>query len=386
MRFQIKKDVLYKTIKPVLNVVSTKTTLPILLNILIDVEKDRIHFSSTDLDIAMTTTIQTSNSENINIEEAGSITIPGKRIGEILDKLPNEKIVFSSLKNNILRMDCQKCFFRLIGLPREDFPKIPVFSETNKIKIEQKKLKEALTLTSCATSRETERYGLNGIFFEFMKDTIRFVATDGRRLAYVDKKITPENKIEKNITVPTKTINEIQRIIEESGDVEISLTDNQICFSTNIDTFQSGVSINLNLISRILDAQFPDYKQVIPKQGNKRIHLKTQEWLGALKRAALFTTIDDPAIKLDIMKNKLVISKITPDIGEIREEIDTNYKAEEISIGFVPHYLIDVVKNLPDEEIDIDIVDTEVGKVSVVKIKDGQGMDYFHMVLPIALE
>jgi DNA polymerase-3 subunit beta len=379
MRFQIDKDILSKTIQPVLNVVSAKTTLPVLINILIEAEKDCIKFSSTDLEIAITTNILLPN-EKINIEEIGSIAVPGKKMGEIIREIPQGNVMFSSQKNNILRIDSHKCLFRLIGLPKDDFPKIPNFSQTSKITIEQKKIKTALLLVSPAVSHEIERYALNGIMFEFMPEYIRFVSTDGRRLAYTDKKfISADTQIKlgaKRAIVPTKTINEIQRIIEDIGEIEISLSDNQIGFSTP----------TTRITSRLLDAKFPEYQNYIPKTQGPKIHLNKDEWIKSLKRASLFTTIDDPVVKIDIMKNKTVISKTTSDMGDVREEIDTNYKAEDITIGFNPSYLIDAVKNIPDTDIDIEITDIAVGKTAVVRTKDENGMDYFHMVLHIELE
>ena len=225
-----------------------------------------------------------------------------------------------------------------------------------------------IQLTSFAASYEESRHVLNGLLLEASADTMRMVATDGRRLAKIDKKLIHPTSKDFHCIIPSKAINEIYRNLKENGQVTIIHGVNQVLF--NID----GILI----ATRIIDGEFPNYKQVIPKEIPQKVRVKTAQHLAAIRRASLLATQDFQAVKFELFKNKLVISKTTPDIGEHREEIDIEYGHQELMAGFNPQFFIDVLKHLPQEEIELEFLGPD--KACVLRIGD-----YLYMALPMRL-
>lgn len=357
-----KKDLL-QGISIVQNIVSSKTTLPILSNVLLETEKENIRLNSTDLDIGISCAIP------VSIAEEGSITIPTKRFGDIIRELPEGDITITTKKNNQVDIEGNKCRFKLIGIPKEEFPKFPEFKDKEVIKIEQAVFKEMIRLTSFSVSHEESRYVLNGILLEIADNTIRMVATDGRRLAKSEKKITSPAKKEVSVIIPIKAIQEIFRNLNnDEGTVSFVVGANQVLF--DID----GILI----ATRLIEGEFPNYKQVIPEPAPAKIKISTQDFLSALKRANLLATPDFQAIKIEVFVDKIVLSKNTPDVGESREEIPVEYGGKELIVGFNPTFLIDVLKNLDVEIIEMELLGPD--KAGVIRMKE-----YLYLALPMRI-
>ncbi|MFH2145491.1 MAG: DNA polymerase III subunit beta [Candidatus Omnitrophota bacterium] len=371
MKIKTSKQTLLCAIQTVEGAVPTKTTLPILSNILLDAQKDKLLFSATDLDIGIT--YQTKAS----VTEEGQITIPAKRFADIIRELPEGDVIIIVRKNHNIIIDSDKCSFRLIGLPKEEFPTIPKFHNKDSVDIQQSLLKKLLKMVSFAMSRDETRYVLNGTLFMLKNKTIRLVATDGRRLAMVESQ-TLIDIDKKEVIIPIKTINELQKILKEEGVVKIIFTQNQVAFELDGTT----------IISRLIEGEFPNYEQVLPKDRQKdkqkRVQIEKTQFLSAVKRASLFTSTDSQSIKIDVFKNKLVISKITPDIGEVKEEIGMQYEGNEFTVGFNPTYLLDVLKILQNEIVDLELIDAEKPGVFKEEFTE-EGGTYVYVVLPMQL-
>ncbi|MBU1087138.1 MAG: DNA polymerase III subunit beta [Candidatus Omnitrophica bacterium] len=371
MKFKSAQNILMSAIQTVEGAVATKTTLPILSNILLEAHNGKLIFSSTDLDIGI---IYTADSEII---EDGTITIPAKRFSDIVKELPEGEITVTVRKNYNMIIDCGSCSFRLIGLPKEEFPAIPKFSNKECVVLEQQLLKKILKKVSFAMSRDETRYVLNGTLFYIKNKILRLVATDGRRLALTEIKI-PLNVDKKEAIIPIKTINELNKILKDEGEVKIYFSDNQVAFELN----------NTTIISRLIEGEFPNYEQVIPKEKAKddtaKIKIEKSKFLAAIKRASLFTSPDSQSIKLDVFKNKLVISKMTPDIGEVKDEISMDYKGNELTVGFNPYYILDVLKNLQEEHVDFELLNAEKPGVFRENLVNENGF-YVYIVLPMQL-
>lgn len=362
MKIKISKENLLIGIQAVQNVVSSKTTLPILSNILIEAKKDSLKLNATDLDIGISCEVP------VEIIEEGAITIPAKRFGDIIRELPLGDVIVSVKKNNQVDIEGKNCRFKLNGLPKDEFPKFPEFKDKEVIQIEQKDLKEMLKLTSFAVSHEESRYILNGILMEITADTVRMIATDGRRLAKIQKKLFKSSKKEVNVIIPIKTVQEINRNLKDDGIVSFVVGSNQVLF--DID----GVLI----ATRIIEGEFPNYNQVIPKESDQKAIVNSKEFLAAIRRANLLATPDFQAIKFEIFSDKMVISKQTPDIGESREEIPIQYGGPELMVGFNPSFFIDFLKNVNIESIPIDFLG--VDKPAVIRIED-----YLYLALPMRI-
>jgi DNA polymerase-3 subunit beta len=362
MKMEVTKDILLGGIQKVQNVISSKSTLPILSNILIDAQQKELKLTATDLDIGISCVVP------VDIQEPGLITIPAKRFGDIIKELPDDKVSINTKKNNLVIIETQSCQFKIMGLPYEDFPKLPEFKEGGVIKLEQATLKEMLSLTSFAVSLDETRYILNGILFKINQNSLTLIATDGKRLAVIERKLTQNTDKELQLIIPLKTIHELNRNLQEDGELSMLLGNNQVLFDL-------GTTV---IISRLIEGEFPDYQQVIPPVAENKIHVQREQLLLSVKRAALLSTPDYQAVKLEVFKNKLVVSKSTPDIGESREEIGIEYQGREIAIGFNPNYLIDVLKNLKEDKIEFELTDTE--KPGVLRIGG-----YIYIVLPMRL-
>ena len=362
MIFKTSQENLLAGVQVVQNIVSSKSPLPILSNILLEVKGTKLRLNTTDLDIGISCEIP------VDIIEEGAITIPAKRFGDIVRELPSGDITISVKKNNQVDIEGRQCRFKLGGLPRDEFPKFPEFKDKEAIQIEQSTLKEMLRLTSFAVSHEESRYVLNGILIEISDNVIRIVATDGRRLAKVEKKLPAAIKKEVTVIIPIKAVQEISRNLRDEGTLSLIVGANQVLFDIN----------NVLIATRIIEGEFPNYNQVIPKPAKNRITMNTQDVLSSIRRANLLSTPDFQAVKFEIFTNKLVISKSTPDVGESREVIPVEYDGEEIMVGFNPQLLIDFLKNINDEQVHMEILGTD--KPAVMRLQD-----YLYLVLPMRI-
>lgn len=364
MRLDTTKDVLLKGIHSVQNAINAKSTLPILSNILIEGIGESTIFTATDLDMGIVSCMP------IKPNPEGAITVPAKKFIDIIKELPeSEKINISIKKNNMVHIECEKNTFKIMGLPKDEYPQLPEFKNRDSITLQQKRLKQMLRMTSFAISNDESRYVLNGILFVIRPAFIRLAATDGRRLAVIEDKMQLAKTLERKLIVPTKAINELARILGDEGSVEMFFGDNQVLFDMG----------STKVVSRLIEGEFPNYEQVIPKESKDKVGVSSEKLLSALKRVALFTNPDSMGVKIDLDSNKMVLSKSTPYLGEARVELDVDYKGKSFPIGFNPGYLIDVLKNIEQETINLELSDSE--KPGVVRI----GSDYVYVVLPMQL-
>ena len=338
-------------------------TLPILGNVLLELVGGELLLAGTDLELGIST--------KIDIEGAveGSITVPGKKLHEILRELPVGMVEVTVGKNNAVNIKAGKAFFKIMGLPKDDFPKLPEGNPSNALEIEQGIFKECLSLTVFAISHDETRYVLNGIYIRIAKDRIRFVATDGRRLAFVEKKLPREYEKLVEMIIPTKATQELMRILDREGTMTFIPEKNQAIFMVGKTT----------LSTRLIEGHFPNYEQVIPKEERTVSQVRREELLQAVRRAALLTSPDSQLIKLDFLKDRVLISSRSPNLGEAREEVPAEVTGGEVAIGFNPVYLLDVLKNLDIDTVSLSL--TEPDKPGLLKGKE----DYLYVVMPMQL-
>ncbi len=363
MKIKFFKDDLLHGITKIQNVVSSKATLPILSNVLLETtKKSTVRLYATDLDIGISCDIP------VQILEEGAITIPAKKFNDIIKELPPGDILVSSKKNHHIEIEGDNYLFKLIGLPKEEFPKFPDFKNTEAILIDQDILKEMFKMTAFAVSHEEARYILNGVLLEIEGNIIRLVATDGRRLAKIEKKITSPIGKEIKLIIPSKAVYEVSRNLKENGHVSLLTNANQMLFDVD----------HVLIATRIIEGDYPNYNQVIPEEQETKITLNTQEFLSAIKRANLLTTPDFQAVKFEVFKEKLVVSKITPDLGESREEVKIQYGGSEMIVGFNPHFFIEALKNINSEEISLELLGAD--KPGVIRMQE-----YLYLALPMRI-
>lgn len=359
MKIKVKRELLVKTVQTLENVISAKVTLPILTNILIETKKDKLRMVATDLKTRITITIPAE------IKEEGSITIPANKFGEIVRNLSGEELNISVSNKNVVSIKSGKCQFKVTGLSTEEFPQLTIVNQKEVINLDQNILKEMLNLTAFAVSYDETKQVLTGVLFRVKDKKLRIVATDGRRLALIERKI--DSKIEKEVIIPNKVVQELINNLDK-GTIKLIFGENQVYFEFD----------NIVLGSCLINGQFPNYEQAIPKSAKNDIVLNRNHLFDVIKRASLLTSIGSQSIKIDVDKDKLIFSKRS-ETSEMTEEIDVEHKLEAFSVGFNPGYLMEVLKNLPDKSINLEISSAE--NPAIIR-KEG----YIYIVLPMQFE
>ncbi|MCB1232787.1 MAG: DNA polymerase III subunit beta [Verrucomicrobiae bacterium] len=341
MKFQIERDAFLEALQQVQHVVSTRTTLPILSNVLIEADGDTLKLTTTDLDVGI------SGQVKAQIDRGGATTLPARRLVMIIRELSSPDVSVEVDGDNVASVRSGPSFFKILGLDQEEFPPLPSFDEAREFVIEQSKLKDALKKTAYAISTDETRYVLNGIFCSFKDNSLTLVATDGRRLAMVEQEVEFPKSNEIDVIVPTKAINELQRLLEDEGEVRVRISDSQVSFELN-DSI---------LVSKLIEGNYPNFRQVIPGEAKQRITLEREVLHNAVKRVALLTSDKSNSIKLSFEQDELHISANSPEIGEALETLHINYKGPDMAIAFNPEFLMAPLRNLDQDEIFMDLID-----------------------------
>ncbi len=341
MKFTVAKDKLLEGLQTVQNVVSTRTTLPILSNVLIRAENGALHFTTNDLDVGMSCSVEAK------IEKPGGTTIPARRLAGIVKELPASEVSVEVDSKNVASISCGQSFFKMMCLPEDEFPALPKLEKAKVFTLPQKVLKDALRKTSYGISTDETRYVLNGILFSFKENKLTLVATDGRRLALVDIEAEFPRSNEVDVVIPAKCITELQRILGEEGDVKLAVGENHV-------SFEAGGRL---LVSKLIEGNYPNYRQVIPAESRERITIERELLLQAVRRVSLLSSEKSNSVKLIFTKNNLEIAANTPDIGEAHESVAISYKGKDFSVAFNPGFLQDPLRALTEEEIHLEVSD-----------------------------
>jgi DNA polymerase-3 subunit beta len=368
MNLSIAKDQLIHGLQSVQNIVSSRTTLPILSNVLLRAEGNRLHFTATDLDVTISCSVEAS------VKKPGSATVPVKRFFGIVRELTSPEIELEVDEKNACSIRAGASFYKIHGLSADEFPPLHPIKDDKKVTLPQEKLKSMLRKTSFAISTDESRYVLNGIFISLKEHKITMVATDGRRLALVDEDLDiPENS-QGEFIIPTKAVNELNRLLGDKGDVEMKVSENQLALTLGDD---KGFSVLL--ISKLVEGNYPNYRQVIPSETKERIALPREELLAAVRRAQIMTSDKANSVKLAVNRNNLAITANSPEVGEARESLAINYKGKEMAIAFNPAYLVDPLAALVEDEVYLELID-ELSP-GVLKING----PFLYVVMPMRL-
>ena len=341
MKFSATKEKLLEGLQQVQNVVSTRTTLPILSNVLLQAKEGAVHLTTTDLDVGV------RGSFEANVDKVGATTLPARRLFTIIRELPSSEIAIEVDGKNAASIRSGQSFFKILGLPEEEFPPLPKFENAKVVTMRQKDLHDGLRKTAYAISTDETRYVLNGVLFSFKENRLTLVATDGRRLAMLDIELEFPRSHEAEIIVPTKAVTELQRLLKDDGEVKISVGSGQIAFDLN----------NTLLVSKLIEGNYPNYKQVIPSEAKERVTLERETFLNSLRRVSLLASDKSNSIKLNFSKNNIEITANTPEVGEARESLPVAYKGRDFSIAFNPEFLMAPLRNLTEDEVFFDLID-----------------------------
>jgi DNA polymerase-3 subunit beta len=351
MKFKINRDHFAYGLAQVLNVVGSKATMPILSNVLIEAEKDQVSLTTTNLDLGIRCKI------TAEVKEAGAVTLPVKRLANIVRELPNIDVSIDASPNHQVKLSSGGSNFRIMGIGKEEFPPLPEFGDEKAYTLEQMELTTMLRSVAYAQSTDETRYILNGVYLNFHDGKFSLVATDGRRLALIAKEMEVPAESAGAIILPAKTVSELAHLLDKGEKVKINFNDRRCAFqiATNKDT--NGLVDSIYLYSKVVEGNYPNYQQVIPKETHQRIKLERELFLQCVHRAALVCSEKANSVKLKLSSNLLEITAQSPDFGEAHESMAINYSGPDLQVAFNPAFLIDPLKALTKDEVFFEVKD-----------------------------
>ena len=364
MKFKCDKNSLQDAISIVQKAITGKSTMAILQGIYIKASDSELTLIGSDIDLSIETKIKAE------VFVSGSIVVDSKLFGDIIRKLPNDKIDISTLENNSLEIICQRSEFNLNYMNSDDFPSTPYVDENMIFKISQKILKNMIKGTIFAIAQDETRPILTGVLFEIKDNKLNLVALDGFRLALKSEIMECQNNI--TAVIPGKTLNEVSKILEETDEIS------NITFNPNHIMFNLGKT---KIISRLLEGEFIKYNSIIPNEYNSEITVKRTDLLDCVERASLVAKEGNTnLVKLETEEENLIITS-NSQLGKVREEINIILKGQSLQIAFNSKYLIDVLKIMDEEEI----IMRFSSSVSPCILKNKINNNCIYMVLPVRL-
>jgi DNA polymerase-3 subunit beta len=364
MKLSLNRDALLEALTRVQSVVSTKSTIPVLSNVLLQAGDTGLRLTTTDMELTVNTDVVAE------VVKRGESTLPAKRLHSVVRELPSQVVDIEVDGKNNASLRCGTSFFKILGLPAEDFPDIPQPDGQQTFSIEKKVLKHMLRCVQYATSVDETRYVLNGILFSFRDRKLTTVATDGRRLALAEHEVDFPAGNELDMIVPAKTVNEILRNIGDEGTVRITAAGNQVIFETE----------GMRILSKLIEGVFPNYRQVIPGQCEERIVLERENLLHAVRRVALVTNEQSNSIKLSFGDNNVEVLSSTPEIGEANEKLPIKYSGPPMTIAYNPEFLMAPLRVLDSDEVYLEL--TDALSPGVLK----SDVSFLYVIMPMRLQ
>ncbi len=350
------------------NVVPGKSTLPILSAMLLEAGDGFISLSATDLDLSITLKVEA------DVKASGKVAIPAKKFSEIVRKLDAVDVVLE-LKKESLSVDCGKSHFVIPVQDFSDFPSLPDIKNFEGFPVPAKLFKEMIRRTRYAASTDLARPSMNGVFFEITQEKVSMVATDGHRLASIQRKekLPVSDKLE--AILPSKALDQLLRLLPEDGDIQMGFTEKQAMFEMN------GVI----LFTRLIDGPFPNYRQVIPASNDKEMEVDTTSMLVATDRVStLATNLSTKQIKLSLSEGKVGLEVASPDYGKAYEEVESDFQGEGMNIGYNAIYLLDALKNIGSERVRFRLDRPDNAGILEPAMPE-EGEEYFCLLMPLKL-
>ena len=370
MELVVRKTDLLRELQLFQGIVERKNTIPILANVLIEADGDRVKLLATDLEVGLRSTCPAS------VTRRGSLTLPAKKLYEIIKALPDTDVRIEEDKNGV-KVAADRFDSRMQTLPREDFPTLPdTVSGAPRVTLPREVLKNMIAKTQFAITGEDTRYFLNGALFIQRPDSLGLVSTDGHRLALItvtrDKVKGKKADEEERVILPRKTLLELSRLLSEGeGDIEYERGENHLFFEVG----------GRLLISRMIDGQFPAFERVIPKSNDKRVEFDRDRLTSAVKRVALLSNERSRAVKVTIDKGKVEIASSSPEFGEAKELLMVDYAGTPVTICFNAQYVLDFLGVVETDSVGLEFKD-EMSQ-AVMKPIGAEGYDYTYVIMPM---
>lgn len=344
MEFRIAADELKKALHRAQGIVERKATMPILSNVLITASKTGVTVTAFDLDIGIV------SEHNAEVTKPGAVTVSAKTLFDIVSLIPDAHLTIKKLPNNYAEITSGAAHYKIVGMAPEEFPKLPKEESGHAVKLTGATILEMIKKSQYAISNDETRYILNGVFFEPREaGKVRMVATDGHRLALVERELSGDFKLKSGVIIPRKGLFELKRLLDEAPDAEC-----QLGFAENSAVFKKP---GLSMVMRLIDGQFPEYQRVIPREGEKQVMVKRSQFFDALKRISLLSADKSSAVKLSLSENLLRITANNPELGEAKDDLEVAYRGPSLTIGFNARYILDVLGALETDEVTLELGD-----------------------------
>ena len=372
MKLTISRGELLTGFQRVQGVVEKRNTMPILSNILFEAKGDQVVLFATDLEIGIRGTYKAE------VAQPGGVTVSARKLYEIVRELPEGTVTITSGDNHAVGIEAGKSEFKVLGLPPQEFPAMPTVESEPLMPVDRKILSELIRKTAFAAGDNNARYILNGLlvtlFMKEKKQAIRFVGTDGHRLAVIERPLGDGRgkgfSAEQTAIVPKKAAMEIKKLLDENEETpEIGLSKNQMIFRRG----------SLLLLARLMEGSYPNYQQVIPKENDKRVVVKKAELEGALRRVSILSREKTSAIKLALEPDSITLSSSNPEMGEAKETIEAKFGQEGLTTGFNARYFLDILAAMDSDEVVLEFKDA----LSPCLVRQPGDPDYLCVVMPM---
>jgi DNA polymerase III subunit beta len=369
MKFKITRENLQRGLAAVAASIPTRTTLPVLSNILIDVDGDSVGMSGTDLDIAVSLRVPAE------VDEPGSLTVPAKKLQELARELPEHPVKVTT-KGDRFELACGRATFRLNGMPRDEFPTFPTVNFDESWRIRGNVLQELIHQTSFAVSTEESRPILNGVLWQLSENVMRMVATNGHRLARMASPVDGAAAPRADLIVPPKALAQVERLFNSDDEIEVARSENHLGFRLN----------GTQVFTRLIEGPYPNYEQVIPRDNDKVAVASKGALTQALRRMAVVASDQTHRVRLSFAPGTLRLAVETPDLGEAQEELEIDYQGESMDIGFNAAYLLEVLRFMPTEDVKLTFKAPErAATLEPVAKESSPAPDYLCLVMPLRL-
>jgi len=369
MRFTITRENLQHGLAAVGASIPTRTTLPVLSNILIEADGEGARMSGTDLDIAVSLRVPA------DVEEPGALTVPAKKLQELARELPEQPARVST-KGDRLELACGRATFRLNGMPKDEFPTFPSVDFSKSWRVSGKVLHQLIHHTAYAVSTEESRPILNGMLWQLGEREMRMVATNGHRLARMAVPTTGPTPPATDLIVPPKAMAQVQRLFGETSEIEVARSENHLGFR------EGGTQV----FTRLIEGPYPNYEQVIPRDNDKIAIADKAALTQALRRMAVVASEQTHRVRLSFRPGLVRFTVETPDLGEAQEELEIDYTGEPLDIGFNAAYLLEVLRYMPSDTVRLTFKAPERAATIEPLAAEGEEVpDYLCLVMPLRL-
>lgn len=367
MNIEIEKKELLNLIGKTQNIVEKRNTMPVLVNILLEADQKKLKVFATDLEVSLTDEVEAK------INQPGKVAVSARNLFEIVKRLSDRPISLIKKENNWLQIKQGKYLSKIVGVSSEDYPVFPAYNPQSFNKIESTTLLEMIDKTIFSVSSDETRYHLNGVFFEVSSKGLRMVATDGHRMSLINKEISQFNTpVQQGVIIPRKGLHEIKKILENiQTEVEIAIEGSQFILKAN----------STILMIRLIEGKYPNYQQFIPTKLPNKISVPRQIFLQSLERVALLANQKSKAVQFNFSNGKVEISSSNPELGDAKEEMEIDYKGQDIKIGFNARYISDVLVSIKQDIVDIELND----QLSPGLIRPHDDQQYTCVVMPMRI-